>query len=61
MTDAQRDALTDLCARYRVPFIEEAWSPAGFDLPNGYVAGWVGEGKFGAVYVGVSPEGVVSS
>lgn len=60
MTDAQRKAITALCDRYGVPFIEDAWSPK-FDLPDGYVAGWVGEGSVGAIYVGVSPEGEVSS
>jgi hypothetical protein len=33
-----------------------------FDLPQGYVAGWVGRGDTApGIYVGVSPEGEVSS
>ena len=68
MTTAQRDALWELAGRYRVPFREDDYAPA-FDLPQGYVAGWVG-GQFHCVrcshrsaklYVGVSPTGEISS
>jgi hypothetical protein len=55
MTDAQRAALTALCGRYNVPFIEsDFWHPS--DLPAGYFAGWVGP-----IYVGCSPDGRISS
>lgn len=55
MTDEQRDALTDLCGRYKVAFEPRSYGPA-LDLPPGYVTGWVGP-----ILVGVSPEGEVSS
>jgi len=55
MTDAQREALSTLCGRYHVPFIEsDFWHP--FDLPDGWVAGWVG-----SIYVGCDPDGRISS
>jgi hypothetical protein len=55
MTDAQRTALTNLCDRYSVPFKEEEFHPR-FDLPDDYVAGWVGP-----IYVGCDAEGAISS
>jgi len=55
MTDAQRNALTNLCDRYSVPFKEEEFHPQ-FDLPDDYVAGWVGP-----IYVGCDAEGAISS
>ena len=66
MTQAQHDALRNLCHRYHVAFDEADYSPQ-FDLPAGYFAGWVGgirghQGPNGpTIYVGVSPEGEVSS
>lgn len=63
MTPAQKEALIDLCERYGVTFTESDYEVAPFDLPPGYVAGWVG-GALTArrtIYVGVSPEGEVSS
>lgn len=72
MTLAQQHALAALCERYHVTFNEADYAPR-FDLPAGYVAGWVGglvhaattdygtaPGKT-TIYVGVSPEGEVSS
>ena len=62
MTIAQRDALWELADRYHVPFREDDYHPA-FDLPEGYVAGWVG-GQFhrsAKLAVGVSPTGEISS
>lgn len=41
MTDAQREALQRLCGRYNVEFNEGDYVPA-FDLPDGWVSGWVG-------------------
>lgn len=55
MNDVQKDALRALCARFHVEFIESDFRPA-FDLPEGYLAGWVG-----SIYVGCSPEGEISS
>lgn len=51
MTVAQRDRLQELCRNYRVDFKEENYTKQ-FDLPEGWVAGWVGP-----IYVGVSPQG----
>lgn len=67
MTDAQRKTLEALCGRYRVEFRESDYAPT-FDLPDGYVAGWVGGinhsagmGSAQTIYVGVDPEGNASS
>lgn len=51
MTDTQRTALQKLCERYSVLFDETNYRPQ-FDLPTGYVAGWVGP-----LYVGCGPGG----
>lgn len=55
MTDAQATALRSLCERYRVEFKPEEFFPR-FDLPEGWLAGWVSN-----IYVGVSPEGDINS
>jgi hypothetical protein len=55
MTTKQRDKLWELCGGSNVPFNEENYKST-FDLPHGYVAGWVGK-----VYYGVDPEGRASS
>lgn len=61
MTEAQRTALTELCQRFHAPFSEDDFRPA-FDLPAGYVAGWVKDASgAGRIYVGCSPDGRVSS
>ena len=64
MTIAQRDALRRKCADYSVPFQEDHYHPT-FDLPQGYVAGWVGgfdgQATKPTIYVGVSSEGEISS
>jgi hypothetical protein len=49
MTEAQREALTSICERYKVSFDEDDYKPA-FDLPDGYVAGWVGGNSHGFVW-----------
>lgn len=59
MNEIQRKALCALCSRYKVEFDEEHYKPA-FDLPAGYVAGWVG-GPAQKLYVGCSPTGEISS
>lgn len=58
MTNAQRDRLWALCGGYNVPFREDDYHPT-FDLPDGWVAGWIGGCVTGrrTLYVGVSPEG----
>jgi hypothetical protein len=38
----------DICKRYKVQFDENDYKPA-FDLPDGYVAGWVGGPEHGMV------------
>lgn len=55
MTEAQEAALRDLCARYKVTFDPDNYHPT-FDLPTGYVAGWVSN-----LYVGCDPDGRISS
>lgn len=59
MTPAQIAALLALCERFHVPFDPDDYCPQ-FDLPPGYVAGWVGHGP-GQIFVGVSPEGEILS
>jgi hypothetical protein len=52
-----------LFVRYNVPFREDDYAKP-FDLPEGYVGGWVGgyfEGRKTTIYVGVSATGEVSS
>jgi hypothetical protein len=55
MTPQQSQALRELCERYHVPFVASSYRPT-FDLPSGYVAGWVGP-----IYVGCDPTGRISS
>ena len=56
MTDAQRRALVELCDQYGVEFKESYFHRGVFGLPHGYVAGQVGP-----IYVGVDPDGRISS
>lgn len=60
MTDRQENALRDLCARYKVEFKTENFTPT-FDLPIEYVAGWIGEIGYGGIYVGCDADGSISS
>lgn len=70
MTAAQAIALRALCERYHVEFNGDHYQPQ-FDLPDGYVAGWVGgPDHSGAawhgdhkhtIFVGCSPEGGINS
>lgn len=69
LTLAQELRLRRLCAAYSVEFVPEHYTPQS-DLPDGYVAGWVGgperarkhsSGFGGTIYVGVSLEGESSS
>lgn len=66
MNMAQRDTLQKLCAAYKVPFRETDYQPQP-ELPEGYVAGWIGGGNMwdnttkGTIYVGVDPAGQASS
>ncbi len=55
MTPAQEVALRRLCENYKVPFDPKEYHPK-FDLPPGYVAGWVGP-----IYVGCDADGRISS
>ena len=59
VTDDQAAAIINIHVRYRVSLHPADWHPA-FDLPPGYVAGWVG-GPEQRLYIGVSPEGDISS
>lgn len=56
---AQETRLRALCAGYKVEYNPLHYTTM-FDLPKGYVGGWVG-GKPGTLFVGVSPEGEPSS
>jgi hypothetical protein len=71
MNAKQEAALRSLCERYNVRFVAAHYHPQ-FDLPPGYVAGWVGgiehapkpSGRNSpkvTIYVGCSPEGEISS
>lgn len=55
MTDKQYSALARLSERYDSPFEPKTFRPA-FDLPDGWVEGWVGP-----IFVGCSPEGEIHS
>lgn len=59
MTNKQKNAINDICKRFGVPFNTNHWHQAGMldGLPVGYVCGWVGD----KIYVGVSPDGRISS
>lgn len=63
LTPAQELRLRALCKNYNVTFDPEHYKPA-FDLPWGWVAGWIGGPGYNGltenkstIYVGVSPEG----
>lgn len=75
LTEAQHTALESLCERYKATFNPAHYLPA-FDLPEGWVSGWVGGPDHGlgrtgdgewvrtpttTIYVGCSPNGEVSS
>lgn len=55
LTPQQYEAILDLQERFNTPLDSTNFYPQ-FDLPAGYVAGWVNN-----IYVGISPEGHVSS
>jgi hypothetical protein len=61
---AQERALRGICARYHVEYRREDYRPA-FDLPKGYVGGWVGgydiQATHPTLYIGCDPEGRISS
>jgi len=59
ITEAQEATLRRLCDGYKVEYNPDHYGPA-FDLPTGYVAGWVG-GQPGTLFVGVDPDGNASS
>jgi hypothetical protein len=64
MTAQQEAALRAICERYNEEFRPDDYRPQ-FDLPSGYVAGWVGgyevQATHPTIYVGCSPEGQISS
>lgn len=59
MNEAQREAIQALCNRYHVNFDPADYHPA-YDLPQGWVAGWIG-GVHTTIYIGCDPEGAISS
>jgi hypothetical protein len=65
ITGAQRHALVAICDRFKVRYRPEDYRPT-FDLPKGWVAGWVGGtdgpgSRAQTIYVGCDPEGRLSS
>lgn len=55
MTPEQQEAIKRLCRNYQTEYRPENYGPA-FDLPDGWVAGWIGP-----IYCGIDPEGNISS
>jgi hypothetical protein len=55
LTAAQHKRLRQACADYAAEYDPANYQPT-FDLPTGWVAGWVGP-----IYVGCSPEGDIHS
>jgi hypothetical protein len=64
LTLLQEAVLSSLCERYHVAYAPRHYAPS-FDLPPGYVCGWVGgfdiQRDHPTIYVGCSPEGRISS
>jgi hypothetical protein len=64
LTEAQETSLQDICGRYRVGYDPDHYHHT-FDLPEAYVAGWVGgrdiQAEHPTIYCGVDPEGRISS
>jgi len=66
MNQKQREALRKLSERYGVEFQEDSYFE-GFDLPKGWVQGWIeephklegGGWAGGKLYVGCDPEGII--
>ena len=59
LTRYQTAALAGLSKSYNATF-NPAWFSPQFDLPDGWVAGWIG-GPAQHIYVGCSPEGDINS
>lgn len=64
LTEAQEKSLRAICDRYTVEYNEDHYHHT-FDLPEGYVAGFVGGAEIQAehptIYVGAAPDGRLSS
>jgi hypothetical protein len=64
LTSLQEVALSSLCERFHVPYSPDHYPPT-FELPEGYVAGFLGgpaiQDEHPTIYVGCSPEGMISS
>ena len=74
MTNNQEERLRQLCKEYGVAFNPDHYKP-GYDLPAGYIEGWIGGPEHGmkyidgiwarhsktTIFVGVSPQGESSS
>ena len=64
LTLLQEASLSAICERYHVDYYPIHYRPS-FDLPAGYVAGWVGgvevQAEHPTISVGCSPEGIISS
>ena len=55
LTQEQEWSIAAKSRDYGVPYEPTKFAPA-FDLPDGWVAGWIGP-----IYVGVNPEGHIHS
>ena len=62
LTVPQENAIRSLCDRYNVRYMASDYLPQ-FDLPKGYVGGWVGgpSQRDKTIFIGCDPEGRVSS
>ena len=64
INEAQEASLTALCSRYNVNYSPDHYHHT-FDLPEGYVAGWIGglavQETHPTIYAGCDPEGRISS
>lgn len=64
LTAEQEAALRGICGRYKVGYDQDHYQPR-FDLPQGWVAGWVGgyaiQAERPTIYIGASPEGELHS
>lgn len=66
LTSEQDASLRNICERYYVAYDPNHYQHRPIDaLPEGYVSGWVGgqeiQKTHPTIYIGVSPEGHISS
>ena len=63
MTHEQRVKIVELSKRYNVQCCWDDWHLDPFDLPSGWVSGWVGGNNTTTptIYVGIAPDGTSHS